>query len=206
MQRLTKTDENIKKSFIDLMKDKGFEHLTISDITAKAKINRSTFYAHYEDKYALEKHFEDLILNELSEQLNNNLDSTVKYQDIKNGVEVYPVMNTIIDYIESEFDLIKVLMSSSGTTLESRMKDVLYQIVDQGLYLAKGNDEMVDKIPNDYAYEIVVSGILNTIKFWLFKDKPEDKETIVDIIMKTRYLSPYDLLGVDNQFGKTIKV
>lgn len=206
MQRLTKTDEKIKKAFIDLMKTKGFEHLTVSDITSEAKINRSTFYAHYEDKYALEKHFEDAILNELSDQLNSNLDTTMKYQDIKEGVKSYPVIDTIVDYIESEFDLIKVLMSSTGTSFESRIKNVLYQVVDQGLYLAKGNDKMLDQIPNDYAYEIVVSGILDTMKFWLFKDKPESKEVIVDIIMKTRYLSPYDLLGVDSQFGKTIKV
>ncbi|WP_125568015.1 TetR/AcrR family transcriptional regulator C-terminal domain-containing protein [Companilactobacillus insicii] len=206
MQRLTKTDEKIKKAFIDLMKVKGFDHLTVSDITNNAKINRSTFYSHYEDKYALEKHFEDMVLNELSEELNSNLDSTMKYQDISKGIESYPVINTIVDYIESEFDLIKVLMGSTGTTFESRVKDVLYQVVNHGLYLAKGNSKMVDQIPNDYAYEIVVSGILNTMKFWLFKDNPEDKDTIVDIIMKTRYLSPYDLLGVDNQFGKTIKV
>ncbi|WP_334328670.1 TetR/AcrR family transcriptional regulator [Companilactobacillus sp. HBUAS59699] len=206
MQRLTKTDEKIKKAFIKLMKTKGFEHLTVSDITSEAKINRSTFYAHYEDKYALEKHFEDAILNELSDRLNSNLDSTMKYQDTKKGVKSYPAINTIVDYIESEFDLIKVLMSSTGTSLESRIKNVLYQVVDQGLYLAKGNDKMLDQIPNDYAYEIVVSGILDTMKFWLFKDKPESKEVIVDIIMKTRYLSPYDLLGVDGQFGKAIKV
>ncbi|WP_125588842.1 TetR/AcrR family transcriptional regulator [Companilactobacillus jidongensis] len=206
MQRLTKTDEKIKKAFIELMKTKGFEHLTVSDVTTIAKINRSTFYAHYEDKYALEKHFEDTILNELSDQLNSNLDSTMKYQDISQGIESYPVIDTIIGYIESEFELIKVLMSSSGTTFEKRVKNVLYQVVNHGLYLAKGNDEMVDQIPNDYAYEIVVSGILDTMKFWLFKDKPESKEVITDIIMKTRYLSPYDLLGVDNQFGKTIRV
>jgi len=206
MERLTKTDEKIKKAFIELMKAKGFEHLTVIDITTKAKINRSTFYAHYEDKYALEKHFEDVILNELSDQLNNNLDSTMKYQDVSQGVKPYPVIDTIIGYIDSEFELIKVLMKSSGTTFESRVKDVQYQVFNHGLYLTKGNDKMVDQIPNDYAYEIVVSGILDTMKFWLFKDKPENKEVIIDIIMKTRYLSPYDLLGVDNQFGKTIRV
>ncbi|WP_125763850.1 TetR/AcrR family transcriptional regulator [Companilactobacillus hulinensis] len=206
LERQTKTGDKIKKAFINLMKTKGFEHLTISDITSQAQINRSTFYAHYEDKYALEKHFEDSILNELSETLNKNLSSTMKYQNVNDGVEAYPVINTIMDYVNSEFDLVKALMLSTGTTFEMRVKNVLRQVIDQGLYLKKGNDKMVNQIPNDYAYEIIVSGLLDTIKYWLSKDEPEDVDTIVDIIMKTRYLSPYDLLGVDNQFGNAIKV
>jgi len=198
MQRNTKTNEKIKKAFIKLMKTKGFEHLSISDITSIAEINRSTFYAHYEDKYDLEKHFEDSILEELKEKLKNNLNTTMQYQDITQGVEPYTVLTTIMEYVASEFELVKVLMDSNGTSFETRVKKILRYVIDQGLYLKKGNDKMAQQIPNDYAYEIIVAGLMDTIKYWLSKDKPEDVDTIVDIIMKTRYLSPYDLLGIDN--------
>lgn len=203
MQRNTKTEDKIKKAFIQLMKA-GFDNLTVRDITDVAKINRSTFYAHYTDKYELLNHYETSVLKSLSETLNNNLNSLMKYQDAKEDIEVYPVIDLIMGYIESESDLIRVLIVIPS--FESKIKNILRQVIDKGLYLNKGNDKTVGLIPNDYAYEIIISGLLNTVEYWLSKDKPETKDEIVDIIMKTRYLSPYDLLGVDKQFGNTIRV
>jgi AcrR family transcriptional regulator len=49
--RVVKTLEAIKKAFFELLEEKGFEAITIKDITEKARINRGTFYAHYHDKY-----------------------------------------------------------------------------------------------------------------------------------------------------------
>ncbi|KRK64739.1 transcriptional regulator [Companilactobacillus tucceti DSM 20183] len=203
MQRNTKTEDKIKKAFIQLMKA-GFDNLTVRDITDVAKINRSTFYAHYTDKYELLNHYETSVLKSLSETLNNNLNSLMKYQDVKEDIEAYPVIDLIMGYIESESDLIRVLIVIPS--FESKIKNILRQVIDKGLYLNKGNDKTVGLIPNDYAYEIIISGLLNTVEYWLSKDKPETKDEIVDIIMKTRYLSPYDLLGVDRQFGNTIRV
>lgn len=49
--RVIKTRKNIETSFIYLLSEKGFNHLTVQDILEKALINRSTFYKHYRDKY-----------------------------------------------------------------------------------------------------------------------------------------------------------
>ena len=51
--RVVKTKNLLYQTLIDLMKDKTFEEIKVSDICSKAMINRSTFYAHYEDKYEL---------------------------------------------------------------------------------------------------------------------------------------------------------
>src|SRR5260370_8368893 len=36
-----------------LMAEKDFQNITVQDITERAEVNRATFYAHFEDKYAL---------------------------------------------------------------------------------------------------------------------------------------------------------
>lgn len=51
--RITKTKRTLFNSLLELMKEKAFEEIKISDICTSALINRSTFYAHYEDKYEL---------------------------------------------------------------------------------------------------------------------------------------------------------
>ena len=51
--RVIKTRQAIKKSFLDLLRQKSFSVITIKDIANHAMIGRGTFYLHYEDKYQL---------------------------------------------------------------------------------------------------------------------------------------------------------
>lgn len=51
--RVMRTREAIRNALVDLIEEKGFESTSVKDITSKAKINRSTFYAHYQDKFDL---------------------------------------------------------------------------------------------------------------------------------------------------------
>ena len=49
--RIVKTKKVLFDTLIKLMRQKNFDKIKISDICDEALINRSTFYAHYEDKY-----------------------------------------------------------------------------------------------------------------------------------------------------------
>ncbi|KRN97280.1 hypothetical protein IV55_GL000208 [Furfurilactobacillus siliginis] len=51
--RIKRTERAIKQSFIELVLQVGFEHVSIQTLADAAMINRQTFYAHYADKYQL---------------------------------------------------------------------------------------------------------------------------------------------------------
>lgn len=51
--RVKRTRNLILTSFESLLAEKGFESVSVQDVTNKAEINRATFYAHFPDKYAL---------------------------------------------------------------------------------------------------------------------------------------------------------
>jgi len=51
--RQKRTRRLIFDSFLELMKEKQFDAITVQDITERATINRATFYDHFNDKYAL---------------------------------------------------------------------------------------------------------------------------------------------------------
>lgn len=51
--RVKRTRQFLEQAFVDLLKEKGFQALTVQEITDRAMVNRATFYAHFEDKYAL---------------------------------------------------------------------------------------------------------------------------------------------------------
>ena len=62
--RVIKTRENIQSHFISLLNDYPFQDITIQMLITNCKINRSTFYRNYKDKYdLLEKISNDLLEN-----------------------------------------------------------------------------------------------------------------------------------------------
>ena len=68
--RVKRTRKLLQKSFGELLMEKGFQSITVADITERAEVNRATFYLHFEDKYALLNHmvwdaFHDLLVSKL---------------------------------------------------------------------------------------------------------------------------------------------
>ncbi|KAB8137738.1 TetR/AcrR family transcriptional regulator [Gracilibacillus oryzae] len=48
-----RTKKHLKQAFISLIHEKGYSHVTITDIVKKAQYNRTTFYHYYVDKIEL---------------------------------------------------------------------------------------------------------------------------------------------------------
>ena len=51
--RVKRTRQLLQNAFVELLPEKGFSAMSIPDITARATVNRGTFYAHFPDKFAL---------------------------------------------------------------------------------------------------------------------------------------------------------
>ena len=51
--RIQKTETAIKNAFMELRSQKPIEKITVKELCQKAQINKSTFYTHYADVYAL---------------------------------------------------------------------------------------------------------------------------------------------------------
>lgn len=51
--RIKRTRQLLQQALIELMAEKSFQAITVQDIAERATVNRVTFYAHFEDKYAL---------------------------------------------------------------------------------------------------------------------------------------------------------
>ncbi|MBR1743871.1 MAG: TetR/AcrR family transcriptional regulator [Lachnospiraceae bacterium] len=47
-RRFQKNKKAIRKAYMELVQEKGYQNVTISDIAEHADINRMTFYAHYD--------------------------------------------------------------------------------------------------------------------------------------------------------------
>lgn len=204
-QKIATTKKKIKAAFIYLVNEKGLNHVTVKDITEAAHINRSTFYKHFVDKPALVEHYEKQFLDHVRNSLNvaslhPKSENTVMISNSEEmQMKLYSTINQIIEYVYDELELAKALIGPNGDPFfEEKIKKLLNEVLNSDLIFLKGSPQLTRFIPDDYAHEIIISELLSIIKLWLAKTNPEPPQEISEIIIKTRYLSPHDILEVND--------
>jgi len=65
--RLRRTQKLLREALIALIEERGFDALTIGELTARALVSRAAFYRNYQDKYDL---VEQIFAEAMSELLN----------------------------------------------------------------------------------------------------------------------------------------
>ncbi|MBP3677848.1 MAG: TetR/AcrR family transcriptional regulator [Agathobacter sp.] len=73
--RIEKTEKAIKNAFMELRSKKALEKISVKELCELACINKSTFYAHYADIYALSESLEIETVNSIV----NNIPKTIDY-------------------------------------------------------------------------------------------------------------------------------
>lgn len=184
---------------MSLVSAKGLTHLTVKEIIETAQINRSTFYSYYLDKFDLLEKLETEILSDLRTLIDANLADTMQFQELDQNFQIYPVVQEIINYIAKNFDLVKTLLGPNGDpSFEVQAKQLISTVIDADLHHRKGTNQMTSAIPQHFAHELIVSQLFDIISIWLAEEHPTAPEEIATIIQKTRYLSPYDILDIED--------
>lgn len=166
--RVVKTRQNIKNTLLSLLESKSLEHITVQDILDQALINRSTFYKHYTDKYAVAEElcnecfslFCEGVEKRFTEEGTEGLLKCVEqiYQDVYQNQTLFLRLLTIkTDKIHLEDDITDFLKTRfmkqyEQTLKESKQLDYLSTLyaclVSTSIkwYLANGEDSLREQI------------------------------------------------------------
>lgn len=100
MENETKADPRVKRTrrllqqaMNDLMHEKSFSDITVQDITARADVNRATFYAHFVDKY-------DLVNAIIRDRFQAMLDDKLSEQPVFTRENLYLLIQTVYAYLD----------------------------------------------------------------------------------------------------------
>ena len=193
------TEVKIKAAFVGLLNQTSFEQVTISDITRAAHINRGTFYLHYVDKYALLTSYEDDLASQLDQLLHELADSLTLESLRTNGIYSLNTVASIIEFVANEFGLIQVLFGPNGDPkFEPRLRRIVKDAISTAVYHIKGTRQLTPALPTEFAWELIISGLFDIIKCWLRQATPVSPKTITAIVMKTRFMTPLDMLGIED--------
>ncbi|MBO0412889.1 TetR/AcrR family transcriptional regulator C-terminal domain-containing protein [Enterococcus hulanensis] len=192
-ERSTQTKAKLKNSFIKLVREKGLDNVTVSDLARDSQINRGTFYLHYLDKYDLMEKLEEQAINDLKQILLFDKNT----ENLNDPIELIPydaILKALI-YVKNDFDFIKTLASDGGDpNFILMIKEILSQMIDSKIQQSEKLTFSQKMLPEDYAREILLSSMVAILVLWIKKDAAESPEEIAVMITKAKQISPYELL------------
>ena len=172
--RVIKTRKLIYQTLLELMKEKTFEEIKVSDICSRAMINRSTFYAHYEDKYELLVDFlsnlKEEFVHELSESCKENLSIREYY---------IRLISLFLDHIDSKRDVYNSVMINNRSSI---MMDILLSVVNDDIVKRFKENDINLKVPTEIISKFYLGGVINIGMEWLSNSGKYTKEEIFDYL------------------------
>ena len=122
--RIKKTEQAVKNAFIELRAKKPLEKITVKELCSLALINKSTFYSHYEDIYALSEAIEQETVASIIESIGLLEDYTPEKSDIYTRELCLAFM--------SQTSLIRILFSGRkqshlGHRLDTALKELIFR-------------------------------------------------------------------------------
>ena len=186
--RIVKTKRAIKEALFKLIKEKGFERMTVQHIADEAMINRNTFYTHYLDKYDLMEKITDDYLKRFEESLENPSTS-----EIMTTSDFKLTLKRVFSNIEEDMTFYQLqLHENSQVQLQIKLKTILknhiLKNIHQGdLLIAIGKKEEV-------ALEYMISGILGVIWFWIENSKECTVDETIELLYELHYNNLTNLL------------
>lgn len=191
-----RTNEIIINSLINLAEIKPLSKISISDITKLGKINRGTFYLHYESKEDLIESLESKTLKEVNIIIDKNIKETMDINFFYNN-EPYPIIRLLADYVSEHKKIFNFLLNSNTTIFfRNSIKLILEDVVTKSLINAKKSSQISSVIPYSYALEIISSIIMSIFMKWIEGYDELTPEEVSKLIMDSLFLSPYDMLGL----------
>ena len=177
--RVIKTKENIESHFIMLLNEYAFKDITVKMIVSECKINRSTFYRHYEDKYALITKITDKILKKYKKSVQPKL-VTVHPQNTK---EITQYFIPIIDFF---YDYKRILIPLGKNSLYIDLFENMFDFMNHtflkeitSFYNINQNKMMIVS----YYSNVICSNVLTTMRWWHLENQELSKEEILDILV-----------------------
>lgn len=182
------TAKKMNDALIRLLEIKNFENITVKDVCKFAKVNRSTFYLHYQNTYDLLDEIIDNLnlsfhkhLNTDSNRLNINKD---KLGDLFFISDKYLI--SYLEFIKENKNIYKALKNNPYLFNANKTYEKIFTNVLSPIMTRFGIDEKWHK----YMIDFYINGISSLILDWTYDDCKYSVNEISLLIKKL--ISSYD--------------
>jgi AcrR family transcriptional regulator len=186
-RRIMRTRQALRAALMQLIQEKGFDSISVEEITDKANLGRATFYLHYKDK-------EDLLLEEFRDIARNRVQmlsetpisiwkSKLDSLGLSDGDTLSMPLFMIFEHAAQNADLYRILLKDEGSLqIRAQLGEIAIQAISEIFGINTQNEPSLNEM--GVSVELVAAyfngALEHSLKWWL------EQETSLDPINMTR--------------------
>ncbi|WP_109687498.1 TetR/AcrR family transcriptional regulator [Tumebacillus permanentifrigoris] len=166
-RRILKSQEAIKKAFLELMSDKNFDDITIQDISDRANVSRGTIYLHYADKFDL--------LNKL---IGEHINEMRKICHSASELDYHEGNLPWFAYLESHYLFFSTMLASKGApSFRSQFTEFLIEEFKEEVDTTAGKNHGLHE---DVLLQFIVTSYVGIVEWWITNGMPHPPHVMAE--------------------------
>ncbi len=169
--KFTNMAKRMDAAMLELLEEKAFNEITVTDVCKAAGAHRSTFYSHYNNTHEL--------LNEVRDDTMRKFYASFEHLPREATFKDREYLDTYLRFIEDHKRLFKIFLENINLfdgfgvlmNLEENMHDI-----------APANSTQ-EKRWRHYKLLFIASGITSIVSFWLESGCAESRSELIEIIL-----------------------
>lgn len=185
-RRVQKTKKGLRNALFELIKQKDINDISVTELTQKAEINRSTFYFYYKDIYDMMEQIQDEIYTAIDNEL---IQTDLKFNKLS---DYTAYIQRFLEYSKANCEICKfVIMNDCQNKLAKKILDALLKNVP---------DSKLGYEPTDSRYYLTtfaINAIQGTVIEWLNDDMQVPAEEMAAFLSMTYVLGSVRMKNKD---------
>ena len=203
-RRIQRTRQALRTALLDLIKEKGYDTISVEEITERANVGRATFYLHYKDK-------EDLLLEQFSEMANEKVQliSEIPFSEWlprqentrrgrKNENLPLPLLMVFQHMYENSDFYYLLLKSENSSRIVERIRKISTESIVKFVETKMKTDPipLLFEVPIEFFAAFFSGALLSSVSWWLEEDMRHSPEEMTNMFRKLFFRGARETLGL----------
>ncbi len=204
-RRIQRTRYALRKALLELIAAKGYDSISVEEITQQANLGRATFYLHYKDK-------EDLLVDEFNEIVNerahaiSEIPFSAWLPDLENPDPTSennpaPPLLMAFQHVANHAELYRILLNNEKSDrIFERIRKIITQAITDFMQTKLKNDPIpiLFEVPIDLLAAYFSGALLSCVDWWLEQGLSYSPEEMTRMFQRLFFPGARKILGVSN--------
>ncbi|MCM1246524.1 MAG: TetR/AcrR family transcriptional regulator [Roseburia sp.] len=170
-RRVRITKKMIKDAYLELLENNPSEKISVTNICKAADVNRSTFYAYYEDTVVLRRDIENDVLEQIP--ILSDMPET-----ITSDKQFVDILEQFFAYIQKNQRMFRILILQSDNRRFNR------RLIETVLKKYHVESLIKNSLLAEYQYVFIVSGVIGVLGVWIEGGFPINARQISEFVLQ----------------------
>lgn len=163
--RVRRTHKLLWEALMAELSERPFDEITVKDICERAMVHRTTFYKHYEDKYALleqgmRQMFDALVAGVHGPPSTFSLDNPPPY------------FIRLFEHVAAHQKFYRLMLCGEGVSrFQKLVKDYIAEVAEAKVHELTPSNQSLD-VPTALHVQFFAGAVLSLLAWWLENDMP----------------------------------